>query len=470
MTIWLPDLETRQGPRYRALAEAIATDIESGTLADGARLPPQRDLAYRLGVTIGTVSRAYALVEQRGLVSAEVGRGTFVRAPRRPAARTGERRRLETGAEGAAQELVDLTINEPADRSYRQALAATLVELGALGDALGELLPYVSRAGLPRHRAAGAAWLARSGLDADPERVIVTGGAHQAIVTALAGLARPGDVVLAEALSYSGLKAIAISLHLRLEGVAMDEHGLRPDALDAACRANGARLLFTNPTLHNPSTTTQPRARREEIVAIARRHDLVIVEDDVYGLLRKTRPPTFAALAPERTVHVSSVSKSVAPGLRVGFLLAPDGLYERIADAKYDLFLCQPPLTAEVVAHWLRDGTADRLLARQHEEAAARQAIAAEILDPQSCARDPGGYHVWMSLPAPWRASDFVAAARERGIVVAAGHAFAVARSHAPHAVRISLSAAADREQLARALGVLREIADQPPAPRRGLI
>lgn len=470
MTIWRPDLAARSGPRYRALAEAIARDIETGTLADGARLPPQRELAYRLGVTVGTVSRAYALVEQRGLVSAEVGRGTFVRAPREPATRTAERLRLETRAEGAPQELIDLTINEPADRGYRQALAATLAELGGLGDALGELLPYVSRAGLARHRAAGVAWLARSGLDADPERLIVTGGAHQAIVTALAGLARPGDVVLAEALSYSGLAAIATSLHLRLEGVAMDAHGMRADALDAACRANGARLVFTNPTLHNPSTTTQPEERREEIVAIARRHDLILIEDDVYGLLREARPPAFAALAPERTVHVTSVSKTVAPGLRIGFLLSPARLYERIADAKYDLFLCQPPLTAEVLARWLADGVADRLLGRQREEAAARQALAAGILDAQSCARDPGGYHVWMSLAAPWRASDFVAAARERGVVVAAGHAFAVGRSHAPQAVRISLSAAPDRAHLAPALHTLRRIADQPPAPRRGLI
>lgn len=470
MTIWLPDLGARSGPRYRALADAIATDVEAGALADGARLPPQRELAYRLGITVGTVSRAYALAEQRGLVSAEVGRGTFVRAPRGAAARTAERRRLDAGAEAAPPELVDLTINEPADRSYRTALAATLAHLGGSGDALGDLLPYVSRAGLPRHRAAGVAWLGRSGVDADPERLIVTGGAHQAIVTALAGLARPGDVVLAEALSYSGLKAIATSLHLRLEGVAMDEHGMRPDALDAACRANGARLLFTNPTLHNPSTTTQPRERREEIVAVARRHDLIIVEDDVYGLLREARPPTFAALAPERTVHVTSVSKTVAPGLRVGFLLSPGDLYDRIADAKYDLFLCQPPLTAEVLARWLADGTADRLLGRQREEAAARHALAAEILDRQSCARDPNGYHVWMSLPAPWRASDFVAAARERGVVVAPGHAFAVGRSHAPHAVRISLSAAPDRARLAQAFHVLRSIAAQPPAPRRGLI
>jgi DNA-binding transcriptional MocR family regulator len=463
MTIWTPDLSERRGPLYVALADAIASSVEDGTLGDGTRLPPHRDLAHRLGVTVGTVSRAYALAEQRGLVSPEVGRGTFVRRPRPRAGRP-------SAHEEPPDEIIDLTLNQPADRRYQEVLAATLSELGGRLADLGDLMPYAPGAGLARHREAAAAWLGHNDLEVPPERVIMTGGAHQAIVVALAALLRPGDPLLAESLSYSGLLSITGALHLRIEGVAMDEQGMRPDALDAACRSSGARVVFTNPTLHNPTVCTMPAGRREEIVAVARRHDVILVEDDVYGLLRRERPPAFAVLAPERTLYVSSASKTVAPGLRLGLLVGPAALHDRLADTKYDFLLSQPALLPEIFALWVANGTAERLLERQREEAAARQRLAAEILGGLVYRTDPCSFHIWLPLPAPWRDGDFTLAARERGVIVAAGQSFAVGRSHAPSAVRISLSSAGNREHLRRALAILRMLMDETPRPRRGVI
>jgi DNA-binding transcriptional MocR family regulator len=428
MTMWVPDLAGLPGPRYRALAEAIGRDIAAGALACGMRLPPQPELAHRLGVTLGTVSRAYALAEQRGLVAGEVGRGTFVRP--------GSSSRSPLPApETTGGDVLDLTINEPPDRHYQGALSATLAALAERAPA--DLLGYVPRAGLPRHRAAAAKWLGRAGLDLAPEQVVITAGAHGAIVAALAALARPGDVVLAEALSYPGVRAIANALHLRLEGVPMDGEGPRPDALEAACRASGARVLFTNPTLHNPTGSTMPLERREAVAALARRHDLTLIEDDVYGLLSEPRPPPMVA---------------------------------RVANVKYDLFLCQPPLTAEIFARWVAEGTADRLLARQRGEARARQALAAEILGPGRAMADPQSFHVWLALPPPWRGRDFVERARERGVALACGEPFAVGRAPAPDAIRISLGAAPDRDRLATALVTLAELLGERPAPPRGLI
>jgi DNA-binding transcriptional MocR family regulator len=462
MTIWNPQLGGRSGPRYLALADAIEHDVVAGTLAAGTRLPPQRDLAYRLGVTVGTVSRAYALVAARGLVNGEVGRGTFVRA-------------LETElrvnpVDDGVDDLVKLTVNAPPALADQAILRAGLAELAARPSALQHLMSYTPKRGLADHRAAAAAWIGGLGLDASADHVILTGGAHQALFASLIGLAGPGDGVLIESLTYAGLCHIGERTGLRLRGLALDDEGVLPDALDAACRSAPARLLVLNPTIHNPTTATMSAERCRAIAALARKHDLIVVEDDVYGRLPEQRAAPIAALAPERTVYITSASKSIAPGLRLGMLLSPQRYLEPIAEAQHDLFLTCPPLMAELFKLWQSDGTAARLAQRQVVEARARQELAREFLGNRSYLAQPTAYHLWLPLPAPWRTSQFVAAARERGVAVDPGSAFAVDRDQAPHAVRISLSAASSRERLRKALRTLALLLDEPPARRREVI
>jgi DNA-binding transcriptional MocR family regulator len=462
MTIWNPQLGDRSGPRYLALADAIEQDVVTGALSAGTRLPPHRDLAYRLGVTVGTVSRAYALVAARGLVSGEVGRGTFVRA-------------LETDGrdnpiDDGAADLIKLTVNAPPDPSDHAILREGLAELAARPAALQHLMSYTPKRGLADHRAAAATWIGALGIEARADDVILTGGAHQALFAALIGLAAPGDGVLIEALTYAGLCHIGERSGLRLRGVALDDEGVLPDALDAACRSEPARLLVLNPTIHNPTTATMSAERCRAIAALARKHDLIVIEDDVYGRLPEQRAPPIAALAPERTIYITSASKSVAPGLRLGMLLGPQRYLEPIAEAQHDLFLTCPPLMAELFKLWLGNGTASRLAQRQLVEARARQDLAREVLGNRSYRAQPTAYHLWLPLPPPWRTSQFVATARERGVAVDPGSAFAVDRDQAPHAVRVSLSAASSRERLRSALATLAGLLDEPPARRREVI
>ncbi|HEX2478738.1 MAG TPA: PLP-dependent aminotransferase family protein [Geminicoccaceae bacterium] len=463
MTMWAPGLAGRPGPRYRALVEALAQDIGDGRLPAGTRLPPQRELAYRLGVTVGTVSRAYALAAQRGLVSGEVGRGTFVRDATAPVDRASR-------ASDGAGDAIKLTINAPPDPCYRAVLGERLAALAAGSGAAFDLWGYTPKPGLLEHRAAGARWIGGVGVPAAPERTLLTGGAHQAIVVAFAALARSGDRVLIEALAYSGVCHVAERCGVRLHGLAMDDEGLLPEALAAACRADGARLLFVNPTAHNPTTATMSIARREAIVALARRHDLIVIEDDVYGRLPEERLPPLAALAPERTVYIGSASKSVAPGLRLGVLLCPPQLVQRLADAQHDLFLTCPPLMAELFTQLVRDGTAEQLAARQRQEAMVRQLIAREVLGARAHVAQPTSYHLWLPLPPPWRTAEFIEHVGERGVMVDPATAFAVDRARAPHAVRVSLSAAANHDRLRRGLQVLAEALGEMPARPREVI
>lgn len=460
MTIWMPDLAARSGPRYQAIASAISDAIESGELSPGTRLPPQRDLAWKLGVTVGTVSRAYMLAEQRGLLSGEVGRGTYVRD--RGPAREEVLGRWNDG-------LMDLSRNAAYSTEHAEAVRKALETLSSRAG-IDRLLHYMPSAGHREHRAAGAQWIGRTGLKVTPEQVVLTSGAQQGLAAALATLAHPGEVVLTEALTYCGLMDAARLFRLRLEGVAIDEEGMRPDDLENAVRRTGARSVIVTPTVHNPTTATMGMARREALVDVARRLDLTIIEDDVYGFLPLQRPAPVASLAPERTVYVASASKCLAPGLRVGWLAAPPALVEPLVDAVHAMSIAAPALPAEIVRSWIMDGTAARITEHLRGETARRQALFQQVFQGFTMRSDPASFHVLLHLPEPWTSEEFAFAARERNLVVISAPTFAVTRGAAPAAARISLSAAESDGQLRQALFALRSVLDSSPRTRRAVI
>ena len=285
--------------------------------------------------------------------------------------------------------------------------------------------------------------------------MIVTSGAQEGIFAALAAVTRPGDVVVTNQITYYGLKALANLLHLEIRGLATDKDGLLPEAIDEACADERVRVLFTVPCLHNPTTTTVPLERREAIVAAAKRGQLFVVEDDVYGRLLETRPTALAELYPQRTFYVTGTSKTLAPGLRVGFMMPPRELVAATATAVRATCWMTPPLSTLVATQWIEDGTADALLDAQRRELVARQMLAADILQGFDVDTDLVSTHLWLRLPEPWRATDFTAQLLAHGVRVIESEVFAVGRGEIPHAVRINVSAARSREQLATGLRII---------------
>jgi DNA-binding transcriptional MocR family regulator len=196
-------------------------------------------------------------------------------------------------------------------------------------------------------------------------------------------------------------------------------------------------------------------ARREAILDICARHGLLIIEDEVSVGLAEDLPPPLAALSPEQTVLIGSFSKSLAAGVRVGYLVAPERLQSRLGAAVRASCWMVSPLMVALVCEWIRDGSAARLLAAQRAEITARMRIALERLQDFDVFSHPGGLHLWLQLPDPWRADEFVASAQARGVMVLGASSFSVGRGAAPHAVRISVSAASSRQQLAAGLDLL---------------
>lgn len=460
MTKWSPELEPLSGPRYVAIAEALATDISTGRLKPGTRLPTHRDLAWDLKVTVGTVSRAYAEAERRGLIYGEVGRGTYVRE-RTPITLPAERE--------AGRNFVDLAYNFPPLTEALPVLSETLAEVAHDQD-LADLMGYRLDPGRRHHRAAVAAWMSEFGVPAEAADVVLTYGAQNAMLLATMALAGPGATILTEELTYYGIKTIAAQLNLRVHGVAMDEQGLIPEALDAACRNSGATLLYCIPTLQNPTTSIMPEARRREIVAIAARHDITIIEDDVYGFLPEAAPLPLAALAPERTVYIAGLSKFVGPGLRLGYLRAAPEAVRAITTALRASSLIAPGFLAEVGTRLIERGEARRLAEWQRSEARRRQRMAARILAGQKITTQPEAFHLWLELPEPWRREMFSAEARQRGVGVGSAEVFAVGRGSVPHAVRLCLQASATAAEVERGLEILAAMLSERPGSNLAVV
>ncbi len=464
MTIWLPDLADHQGPKYLAIADALGEAITTGSLAAGSKLPPQRNLAYDLGVTLGTVTRAYREAERRGLVGGEVGRGTFVHEKKRN--RGDGFIEIEAKTQPG---IVDLTHATLPHAEAGRAMAKTLAELSQLPD-LSALADYQLNTGMTRHLEAGAKWIAGRGVATSADNIAISGGVQHATLAAMMAQAPSGSTILLEVLTYPGVIRLAQHMGLRVETVAMDGEGFLPEALDAVCRRSTAKLLYCMPSVHNPTTATMSEARRAAIAEIARAHHLCIIEDDVWAAVGPGHPPPLATFAPERTFFLSGPSKCMAGGLRIGFIHSPDGLTDRVRSAVRVSSWTAPPLMAEITTRWINDGTGAELTRVIRREIEVRVALARNHFKDFTLRSDSSVSFVWLELPSPWRASDFQAEAEARGIRILTAETFTPGRDAAPHAVRISVGGNHSRAEVERAMAELVDILHGPPGAASSVI
>lgn len=423
--------------RYIEHVERLAEAIAGGELASGARLPPQRDYADAHGLALSTVTRIYTELARRGLAVGEVGRGTFVRSPAVGAAAAFAQWAPAPGAIGG----VDLAFNYPVLPEQTDALRQALRETAAAGD-LSALLAHTPHDGHPSDRRAAAQWLSRrDGTPVSPDELVICAGGQHALDVLQLALCRAGEPVAVEALTYPGWKALAALRDIPLVAVSMTPGGLDPGALDTACRALAGRLrlVYTMPTLHNPLGAVMPLAQRRALVEVARRHDLLLVDDSAYGFLVADAPPALRLLAPERTVEVCSLSKLGAPGLRIAYLVAPPALLPRVHAAMRASAWSAAPLMAQLASRWLGDGTIDRWTTRKRALAAQRQTIAQACFAGLGATGYVGAFHQLLPVPAPTRCDDVVAALQMRGIAVTPVDAFAAPGQTAPAAIRIAL-------------------------------
>jgi len=379
---WQPRLADGPGLLHERLAAAFAEDIVEQVICAGARLPAHRDLAYRLGVSVGTVTKAYALLERRGLVRSDRGRAMFA-----------------IGTSQCHNAFIDLSVNVPPRVISDRLLSATMSEVARLID-VNTFSAYPPLEGEYAHRATIAAWMSDVRLKVRPDEVILCNGARHALSVAFGAVCAPAVTILTENLPYHGAVQLCQAADLHLEGLPMDAEGLDPEALKRRLargrKAREASIVYVTPTAQNPTARCMSLARRREIVELCRAFEVVVIEDDVYAAFGDKAVPTIREMAPERTIYVGGLSKTLTPGLRVGFLVCPGKFRPAALRILTSLGSPVSALSCLILDRWIISGTASHLSSQICAEANRRMALASGILGLPPAG---SGLHAFLELP-----------------------------------------------------------------------
>ncbi|OSP56419.1 PLP-dependent aminotransferase family protein [Pseudoruegeria sp. SK021] len=457
MTIWPPKREELSRPAYHSLAQRLVQAIDAGEVPAGTRLPTHRALAFDLGLSVQTVSRAYEELARLGVITAAVGRGSFVMAGTSDA-------RLPWQRPHRGEDLIDCSLLVPVTGD-RHADAATRL-FRDLADNLPHdaLFSFRPNAALQDHRRIALSWLEKCGLVVDSERVLPTNGNTSAMTVALMSAAKPGDLILAEELGHHTLPSLTSALGLKLSGLPMDKQGILPQAIDRACENGPVAAVLVQPAGVGPAAAVMGLERRKQVIEVARKHDIWIVENDSWGPLDPTRLAPLAAMAPERVFYFTGLSKCVLPGLRMAWLVAPASKVSAVRNRHLVTNWMASPLIAESASRWIKNGTAGDLLDWQRAQLKRRNQIAARVLEGLEFSANPYGLHVWLPLLGTWEEHDFVALARHDGIAVAGGSHFTTNGPLRTPAVRICLGGGTEAD-LEHALKVISRLIRSPAEP-----
>ncbi len=451
---WIKKFELSEQPAYLLLPELIAQDLRSGRLSARDKLPTLRDLAALLNLNYTTVARAYNEARKRGLIDTHAGLGTFVRGMN-----TSQPLRGGSGAEMSMN--MPPEPDEPALMAHLQESAARLFSRANWWD----VLRYQDFGGSRHDRDVGAQWMRPRVGHCKSENILVCPGIHSILTALFSLLARPGDLVCVESLTYPGIKAIAAQLGVQLHALSIDDEGPDVEAFENACKTLQPKALYCNPTLLNPTTLTMSRSRREALADVALRYAVPIIEDDAYGMLPLHSPISLAQLAPELTYYISGFSKCFGAGLRSAYVHAPSERHaQRLAGAMRATTVMASPVTNALTTTWVEDGTTQVMLDAVREECSIRQDMAAIHLQGHAILAPKEAFHLWLPLGPDWSPVEFASYMRTRGAGVVASAAFST-DADPPDAVRICLGGPISRDECDQALRLIADTLNHPVHP-----
>ena len=453
--MWIPDLSKYQGPKYIAIAEALCDDIQSGRLKPGEKLPAQRELSYALQVNFGTVTKAYSLASDRGMVRGEIGRGTFVRKAAPSTETPWPRETVQVGR-------IDMRSDFPCSLADDPVFKETFQELGqhAHFEALFQYQPGSARSD---HLESAQAWLkSMCRIEAMENRIIITNGALHGGFLSLMAISKPGDLILTEETTSPAVRSIAAMLHLRLKSIDTDDQGAVPEHLEALLNQETCTGIYLIPNFHNPTTSILPVERRQKIARLAEHFGIYVIEDDVFGCLMQQKTVPISAMIPEHSFYITSFSKAIAPGFRVGYVVPPDHFYQTLLTNLKVTSWMASPVMGEAISQWINNGTARRLVSLQIKRVSQRVTFITDKLNNFSIRSHSGCPHMWLDLPGSIRESEAVMALNQEGIDVTQGEYFSVRKGDFPGGLRLCVGQVNDPAQWEYICDVIRKVLSDP--------
>ncbi|MGF1683121.1 PLP-dependent aminotransferase family protein [Photobacterium minamisatsumaniensis] len=466
ISILIKALSSSFDPKYRIIYNFILQKIRNNELVAGQKLPPHRQLAAQIFVTSVTVSRAYKELEKSGAIITCVGKGSFVRDNSLNTENQGVFHNFR--GEGSFFDLSrssSILTNSvaPILQTFFETQRETKLITSLLSNSIVDspLSEYGPELGHQHHREAGLRWLSLSGVDATNEQITCTNGAQHALLCAILIATNSGDTIISESFTYPGVIQLCRQLGRKLVGLAYDEYGLLPDALAHFCQCNTCSALYLSPQIHNPTGTVMPCQRRLELIDICRQYNIIILEDDVFGVLHPQREKPLQFYAQERTLLFSSLSKIAMPGLRAGYLVFPSALRSKATNVLRDTCWMASPLSHQAATELINSGAAFSLLAHLRQEIVRRKACVEELLSNFTYSTSQYCPHYYIEMPKNKSATHISTKLHERGVSVMSSESFAVSMQDKHRFVRASVSAVHDNNALVQAFKTLKECIEE---------
>lgn len=448
---WKPAINRIDKPIYKVLARQLEEDIVEGILLPGTKLPPQRELADYLDLNVSTISKAFKVCEMKGLLSASVGSGTFVSYDAVSNAYLLE--------DTKPTHLIEMGATIPDNDSF-EPLIHQLKSMLQEGD-YEKWFGYGRAGESIWQKDAAVKLIRRGGFETTVDHILFANGGQNAIAATLASLCKPGDRIGVDEHTYPGLKTVAAMLSVQIVPIKSENDQLSPTAFEDACKNENIKGIYIIPDYHNPMASMMTVENRKRIASVARKYNQFVMEDASYHLLNQSPLPAVASFAPEQVIYIASLSKSLAPGLRLAYVSVPLQYKELISKALYNLNITVSPLLAELTARMIVSNQFEGLIQGHQLQNRRRNELLEQYLSNYTCVGDETGVFRWLLLPGKVTGAEFEAFAAKHGVQVYAAERFVVGNSCPKRAVRIAVCAPKTLEELEQGLIILKGLLDK---------
>ncbi|GAJ25781.1 transcriptional regulator [Liquorilactobacillus sucicola DSM 21376 = JCM 15457] len=449
---WMPKREELKRPIYKALVDKMKSDVKKGTLLPGTRLPSQRELADFLDINFTTVTRSYKLSESLGLTYGVVGKGTYI-------AQTANKSGVISSPH--EESLFELGLNSSFEQCSR-FLNTTIADV-AVQNGLENLLDYKNATGTTFQRQVAVNYLAKLGVKTSIDNIAVTSGGQNALTIILLGLFNSNDKIAVDHFTYANLIELAKMINIKLIPIDFDADGMLPENLERACRSNELRGVYLMPNYSNPTGIRMSEKRRRMLAEVIAKNALIVIEDDYLGFIDMEKehiPVKLSTLLPEQSIYICSMSKSIAAGLRVGYLVFPKVYQQDLLQALCSINIKTSSLDAEIITQALLSGTAYTIMHKKIQLGLKANEIFYKVF-PQKCEvrKNVPTFIKWV----PLKNNELGAESIEKlllanGIRVFHSDRFLVGPKIGKEFLRISLSATQNIELLEKALIKLKRV------------